>query len=251
MSKNNNNVKEYEQLNIVPRSGCKDMWNAFMVNGAKFTNHDIPICPTYLPNGIPKSLISYSKAKKIYKDALSSGNYSFHISAFVHFCEDDQNFDGKRSSIWLYPEQAYKILCHFDGIISPDFSTFSDFPDPLKRYNTYRMRAFGYWCYTKEIPVINNVRWGTCETWSYTFDGIDINSVIFIGTVASGLKKLINRPDFEKGLYKMVEILHPHTIIVYGSANYPFFENIREKGITIISFPSDTNCAHGKGDNYE
>lgn len=240
-----------EQLNIVPRSGCHDIWNAFMLKGATFTKYDIPLCPTYLPNGLPSNLIAYSTAKEIYKKEITAGNSTFHVSAFVHFYEDDQKFDGKRSSIWLYPEKALNILRHFDGIISVDFSTFADFPDPIKRYNTYRMRSFGYWCYTKGIPVINNVRWGTSETWDYTFNGIQKNTVVSIGTVASDLKKLINRPDFENGLYKMVEILHPHTIIVYGSSKYPFFTNLIEQGIVIISFPSDTNIAYRKGDNYE
>jgi hypothetical protein len=30
-----------------------------------------------------------------------------------------------------------------------------------------------YWCYTQKIPVINNARWGTEETWEYCFDGIE------------------------------------------------------------------------------
>ena len=29
-----------------PRSGCKDIWNAFMAEGARFGPHDIPFCPT-------------------------------------------------------------------------------------------------------------------------------------------------------------------------------------------------------------
>lgn len=28
------------------RSGCQDIWNAFMVAGACFTSRDIPLCPT-------------------------------------------------------------------------------------------------------------------------------------------------------------------------------------------------------------
>ena len=113
------------------------------------------------------------------------------------------------------------------------------------------MRAFAYWCYTKGIPTINNVRWGTSETWLYCFDGIESDSIVFIGTVASGLRRLINRPDFEIGLNKMVEILHPHTIIVYGSAQYDFFERLKEEGINIIAFPSETNKAHSGGESNE
>lgn len=41
----------------------------------------------------------------------------------------------------------------------------------------------------------------------------------------------------------MVEVLHPHTIIVYGSANYACFDKLREQGIHIVSYPSKTNEA--------
>ena len=99
------------------------------------------------------------------------------------------------------------------------------------------------WLGSLGISVINNVRWGTEETWEYCFDGIPYNSIVAIGTVASGIKKLDNRPDFETGLFKMVEVLNPLTIIVYGSANYNCFKKLSDMGIQIISFPSDTSLA--------
>jgi hypothetical protein len=225
------------------RKGCEDIWNAFMLDNAKFSPHDIPYCPTYLPNGLPKKLISFVNAKTLYNKECQKGNHNFHVDAFIHFYIDDQKFDGKRSSIWLYPEKALAIIKHFAGIISPDFSTYADFPDPLKRYNTYRMRTFAYWCYTQKIPVINNVRWGTEETWEYCFDGIEKNSIIFIGAVASGLHMLCNRPRFEKGLDELVKRVNPHTIIVYGSANYDCFDRLKSSGIQIIEFPSDTSLS--------
>ena len=227
------------------RRGCTDLWNAFMVDGAEFTiGTDMPICPC-TASDVPKKLISYVDAKHLHK-AQSKTEPDYHIDAFVHFYIDDQKFDGPKSSIWLYPEKAMEILCHFDGVITPDFSTNADFPDPLKRYNTYRMRAFGRWLATKGIPVINNVRWGTEETWEYCFDGIPVGNIIAIGTVASGLRKLENRLDFETGLYKMVELLKPRVIIVYGSANYTCFKTLSENGILIASFASDTSLAYSK-----
>ena len=251
MNHSNNELNSSEQLYSEPRAGCKDLWNAFMVEDAVFSGNDIPLCPTFIPCGLPKAVISYSKAKALFKKQQEQGNKSFHIEAFIHFCEDDQGFDGPREGIWTKYNKAYDIACHFDGIITPDFSTYADFPDPIKRYNTYRMRAFGYWCYTNKISVINNVRWGTSETWSYCFDGIEKNSVVFIGTVASGLNRLINRNDFEVGLYKMVEILHPHTIIIYGSSNYKFFDKLKDQGIKLIVFPSETNQAYRGGKDNE
>lgn len=232
-----------------PRAGCKDIWNAFMVEGADFViGSDIPICPC--TTNIPQRLISYVEAKRIHKlNCQKDPNY--YVDAFIHFYIDDQKFDSSQSGIWAKPYNAIRIIRHFSGAITPDFSTNADFPDPLKRNNTYRMRAFGRWLSVNGIPVINNVRWGTEETWDYCFDGIPYNSIVAIGTVASGIHRLENRPDFEKGLFKMVEILRPHTILVYGSANYACFKVLADMGIRIIPFMSDTNFAYSsrKGGN--
>ena len=101
------------------------------------------------------------------------------------------------------------------------------------------MRAFGYWFGTIcGHAVINNVRWGTLETYDYCFDGIPENSIVAIGTVGGSPRKLINRERFEHGLFEMVKRLSPHTIIVYGSENYPCFDKLREQGINIVSYPS-------------
>lgn len=146
-----------------------------------------------------------------------------------------------RSSIWFYPRKAYDILRHFKGIITPDFSTYQDFPDPIKRWNTYRMRAFGHWhgnvC---KKQVVNNVRWGTEETFGYCFDGIEENSIVAIGTVGGSPRRLADRERFERGLFEMAKKLKPRCIIVYGSAGYPFFDKLRRKGIRILQFNSRT-----------
>ena len=178
-------------------------------------------------------------------------NPNYHINAFVHFYEDDYKFIGPHSGILTKPYETVEMLRHFDGAITPDYSTNADFPDPFKRISTYFMRAYGWFFTTNEISVINNVRWGTAETWKYCFDGIPYNSTVAIGTVASGIRYLENRPAFEDGLYEMVRVLKPHTIIVYGSSNYECFEYLRSQGINIITFPSKTSIAFAakkKGD---
>ena len=50
------------------RKGCKDIWNAFMCEGADFTSHsriDIPFCPTTATE-IPKDIITWDEAKRLY-----------------------------------------------------------------------------------------------------------------------------------------------------------------------------------------
>ncbi len=225
-------------MNVSKRSGCKDIWSAFMCAGAKFSSHDIPLCPT-TATALPSQIINWEEAKHIYKNNLRNKEPDFKYDAFVCFYIDDYKFDGARG-IWHDSNQALKVLRHFAGVITPDFSTYQDFPEPIKVYNTYRMRAFGYWLGTNNLPVINNVRWGTPESWCYCFDGIPNNSIVAIGTVGGSPRKHIDRLRFETGLNEMIRILYPHTIIVYGSANYSCFEKLRDAGIKIISYPSQT-----------
>ncbi len=226
------------------RKNIKDIWNAFMVDGADFSlsDYDIPSCPTTMKQDeIPDKIITYSEAITIY-NRLHTKDKEFVYDAYVCFYEDDQNFDGKRKGIWVYPKNAYNVLSHFSGIITPDFSTYQDFPIALKIYNTYRMRAFGYWYGTKcGKNVINNVRWGTEETYSFCFDGITKNTIVAIGTVGGSPFKLLDRKRFEDGLEEMVKRLEPSGIIVYGSANYPCFKRLKEQGIKIFEFPSRTS----------
>lgn len=223
----------------IPRHGCKDIWNAFMCSNAVYTIHDIPYCPTTALT-LPKDIITWEQAVYLYRK--EHKNDDFHYAAFVCFYLDDYKFDGPRG-IWQNSKRALDILQHFEGVITPDFSTYQDFPEPIKIYNTFRMRTFGYWLGSNGVAVINNVRWGTRETWQYCWDGIPTHSIVAIGTVGGSPRKLSDRDRFEKGLNELVRVLQPHTIIVYGSADYPCFDQLRNQGITIVSYPSHTDQA--------
>ncbi|MCR4606072.1 MAG: DUF4417 domain-containing protein [Eubacterium sp.] len=226
------------------RIGCKDAWNAFMCEGATFSSNDIPFCPTTAKR-IPSRIILWDEAKRLYKNARIRGDHSFYCDAFVCWYMDDYKFDGPRG-IWHDCNYVLKVLSHFAGAISPDFSTYQDFPSPLKYYNTYRMRAFGFWLGKNGVSVINNVRWGTKETWSYCWDSIPKNSYVCIGTVGGSPRKLADRKRFEDGFYEMIRILQPQVILVYGSSNYPCFDRAREDGIIIKGYPSRTASAFDK-----
>lgn len=229
---------QYQDIMKEPRAGCKDIWNAHMARGAQFCAHDIPFCPTTAQR-IPDDIITWEEAKAIYRKQIANKNRGFTHDAYVCFYIDDSKFDGPRGIRHDY-RQALKVLRHFAGVITPDFSTYQDFPEPIKVYATYRMRLYGYWLGQNGLDVINNVRWGTPETWGYCFEGIPKDSVVAIGTVGGSPRKLVDRKRFEDGLLMMVELLHPHTIIVYGSSDYACFNRLRERGIRIVSFSSKT-----------
>ncbi len=224
--------------NVSVRTGCKDIWNAFMAKEVKFCRHDIPYCPT-TATSIPKDIITWEEAKSIHKKHIAKKEYDYTVDSFVCFYMDDYKFDGAKG-VWLNPEQAIKTLKHFAGAITVDFSTYVDFPEPIKTYATYRMRLLGYWWGKNGIAVINNVRWGTNETYDYCFEGIPTDSIIAIGTVGGSPRRLVDRERFVSGLYEMISRLRPHTILIYGSASYECFKDLKERGIKIIHYPSKT-----------
>lgn len=108
------------------------------------------------------------------------------------------------------------------------------------------MRAFGLWAGTLGIEVINNVRWGSTETWKYCFAGIPKHSIISVGPVASGLRSLENRPLFAEGFSEMIDKLKPTAIIAYGSPKNECFKQLEHKNIEIIRFESETSQAYAR-----
>ncbi len=248
MKKHNENSILIEVDKVKSRAGCKDVWCAFMTEGAYYGKYDIPYCPNTATD-IPKDQVTWEEAKEIHRKNLARKNENYYVDAYINWYLDDYKFDGPRG-ICQNHDHVLKVSTHFAGIITPDFSTYQDFPEPIKLYATYRMRAYGYWLGKQGINVINNVRWGTEETYDYCFEGIPQNSIVSIGTVGGGPRRITNRKRFETGLYKMVEVLKPHTILIYGSANGECFDELRKRGIIIVSYQSKTaRVFEGRGQN--
>ena len=237
-------------INYGKRKGIRDIWwNAFMVNEClNWAEGDIPSCPTAKIE-IPLELLTWSEAITLHNKIIKKDK-NYKNEAYICFYCDDYKFDGLHG-IWNDYNKAIEIIRHFAGIISPDFSTYKDFPTPLKVWNTYRMRAFGFWCTTKGINVINNVRWSP-DTINICFKGIPRNSVICLGVVASDIRKSENWGDYSKYLNIMVEELQPKIILIYGSARYSFFKVLQNQGIIIKSYQTARNRKKASaGDCYE
>ena len=226
------------------RPGCRDIWNAFLCEGALYDKYDIPFCPT-TAKCLPNEILTWEEVKTLHNKYFKQ-NPNYKIDAFICFYLDDYKFDNT-NGIWMEPLKLLEVSKHFSGVITPDFSTCQDFPIPIKLYATYRMRAIGYWLGENGIPIINNVRWGTEESYCYCFRGIPQNSIVCIGTVGGSPHRLCDRKRFENGLLEMVAVLKPHTIITYGSANYPCLKQLEQQGIRIISFQSKTAKAFSGG----
>lgn len=221
------------------RPGIKDIWwNAFMVqNCLNWDEGDIPKCFTRKIE-IPKILLTWPEAINLHNKAIKNDK-NYKNDAYICFYCDDYFFDGPKG-IWNNYYKAIEIIKHFNGIITPDFSTYKDFPYPLKAWNTYRMRAFGFWCSSQGINVINNVRWSP-DTIQICFKGIPKKSIVCLGVIASNLKNSKNRPEYEYYLNLMIKELQPMIILIYGSARYQFFKELQNQGIIVKSYQTARN----------
>lgn len=205
------------------RSGCKDVFHAFLLKNANYKGRqEIPII---MPSKeLPNKLIIFSKA-------INSTDYN----QWVCFYEDDASFE----RIWNNPKKYLPILKKFNGVITPDFSLYRDMPLIMQEWNIFRSRAIGHWLQENGVNVLPNIRWGDSRTCKTSCLGISEYSTIVVGTVGC-IKLLEDRKIFIEGLDKVVNYLHPTTIVVYGSAPDYIFGKYKDQGIKILQFDSDT-----------
>ena len=214
------------------RVGCKDVLRSFLVANATYES-DLEIPRIKAEHTVPTKLIPFSKA-------IRSTDYS----AWVHFFEDDVNFE----RLWNRPNKYLPILQKFAGVITPDFSLYRDMPLVMQQWNIYRSRALGHWLQENGVQVIVNVRWGDKRTYPVCCSGVPNNAVICVGSHGC-IKLTRERNHFSTGLNYVVRTLHPKTIIVYGAVPEDIFEQYTDAGISIIHFESDFNVTHKKAVN--
>lgn len=214
------------------RSGCRDVFHAFLVENAEFTT-DLEIPCMHHENRIPTKLIPFSKA-------IGSTDYQ----CWVHFYEDDASFE----RLWNNPHRYLPILKKYAGVISPDFSLYRDMPLVMQQWNVYRGRAMGCWLQENEIPTLPNVRWGDNRTFGVSCAGVPKDGTIVIGSHGC-TKLLVEREYFVDGLNYVIKALTPTIVIVYGSAPPAIFDKYRRMGIQIIQFDSAFAIKHKKAVN--
>lgn len=139
----------------------------------------------------------------------------------VHFFLDDYQF----CRLWSNIDRYIPMLQRFRYVMSPDFSTYTDFPKVMQIYNHYRI----HWCaaYMQEagIQVIPTISWSTLDSFDWCFDGEPEGGTVAVSSVGymnSKEKKAL----FLAGYEEMVRRLQPETIIFYGSVPEECMGNI-------------------------
>ncbi len=99
--------------------------------------------------------------------------------------------------------------------MSPDFSTYTDFPKAIQIYNHYRKHWVGAYLQMHSIDVIPTISWSNNESFEWCFDGEPINGVVAVSSVGCMNSKK-RKELFMAGYREMINRLHPETIIFYG-----------------------------------
>ena len=151
-------------------------------------------------NCCPKELISF-------KDAMRRNRFE----AFVHFYLNDGEFE----CLWRNPERYIERLKKFSGILTPDFSLYTDMPLAMQIWNVYRSRIMGVIFEENGIKVIPTISWSDSRSFDFAFEGIPKHSVVSVSSVGIWKNKRFYHL-FIQGLSVMLQELRPACIVFYG-----------------------------------
>lgn len=130
----------------------------------------------------------------------------------IHFFIDDYQF----ARLWTQPDAYVPMLSKFDALMTPDFSTYTDFPKAIQIYNHYRkhwLGAFWQWHGLKVIPTIS---WSDEESLNWCFDGEPVGGTVAVSAVGTQMDDKA-RGLFRMGYEAMLDRLEPENVIFYGA----------------------------------
>jgi hypothetical protein len=117
---------------------------------------------------IPSSLLGFNYVKSA--TAPTGG---------VHFFVDDYQFE----RLWREPERYTPLLADFECLLTPDFSLYTDMPEPMQRWNVYRSRALGNYWQLLGLNVIPTLQWSDAASLRWCFEGLPTGGTVAVSTV--------------------------------------------------------------------
>ncbi|MBD5480843.1 MAG: DUF4417 domain-containing protein [Lachnospiraceae bacterium] len=130
----------------------------------------------------------------------------------VHFFVDDYQFH----RLWANIDFYIGMLRQFQYVMTPDFSTYADFPKVMQLYNHYRKHWIGAYLQEQGILVIPTISWSDEQSYEWCFDGEPTQGTVSVSAVGTQMNKQAKRL-FMEGYREMMKRLQPETIIFYGT----------------------------------
>lgn len=128
----------------------------------------------------------------------------------IHFFTYDWNFE----NVFDKPEKTMEKLDQYYALLSPEFSLYWDMPKAVQIYNTFKNRWCGAFWQKQGKIVIPTVCSAGPNSYDFCFDGIEEGSVVAISTY----RRERYRHEIMQSYNKMLEVIKPSAIIIYGEA---------------------------------
>ena len=129
----------------------------------------------------------------------------------VHFYIDDYQFE----RIWNQPWRYSKTIKQFGAVMTPDFSTYLDFPLAVRIFNHYRKHWCGAYWQANGATVIPTIEWGLPEDYDWCFDGEPEGGIVAVSNVGIMRSKEL-RENYMKGYKEMLARLQPKEVLMFG-----------------------------------
>lgn len=142
----------------------------------------------------------------------------------AHFFLDDYRFE----RCWRKPDSQIEELKKYDGVLSPDFSMYTNYPQAMQIWQVYRNRWCACYWQSLGIKVIPTISWSNEQSFKYCFLGVQKGSTVAIGTVGV-LNDECAKTLFMQGFKEMLKQLEPKEILIYGNklSELEGYKNIR------------------------
>lgn len=172
---------------------------------------------------IPQCLVSITDLKKM--------RWS---GAFVQSFKEDYKFD-TRNGVWYGTDALARLLRQKHmGMLTPDFSTFSDGHPDICRWNRFRSRLVGYELEGKGIDVIPTLMWWDDESADCAAQGLTPGRTYAVSTI-DVMTSRRSRNVFSERINRICAELKPRMLLVYGSTR-----GIDWGGHPIRAYPNGT-----------
>ena len=139
----------------------------------------------------------------------------------VHFFIDDYQFN----RLWTNIDAYVPILQKFAAVMTPDFSTYTDFPRAIQIYNHYRKHWVGAYLQEQGICTIPTISWSDKDSFAWCFDGEPTGGIVAVSSVGC-MKSKETRKLFIDGYNEMISRLQPEKIIFHGQVPDECMHNI-------------------------
>jgi hypothetical protein len=124
-------------------------------------------------------------------------------------------YDHQFERVWNYPKRYADRLKEFGAVLSPDFSTYLDFPKAVQVFQHYRKHWCGAYWQLNGVTVIPTISWGYKDSYEWCFDGEPEGGIVAVSNIGKMNNKEY-RKLFMDGYNEMLIRLQPKEVLLFG-----------------------------------